>query len=245
MAAVASRLEALAAVVPDAPRKGEDLDSVSTAASEEEECGEAAGQGDWWSQADIATIRSFEGISEVSRVLDARVLRHPTAKDPKPWQGTQSEDLYKVMGMRDPTKTYVVCWINMGDKSLVFLSEATDAEALRGGLGDGALAKRVKFIFNPVEVGVPCPAKGPRDADTAGSFFGEGASLSWATTSEGAQFAVLQIDVFSKMLLRMMLNTVAFRQGNTAEFIMVDWPGRAVLASLRCFCTPQMVEMLQ
>jgi len=150
------------------------------------------------------------------------------------------------MGVRDPRKNYMACWFNLSDRSMLAISEVAEPGRLRDSLKGDALSKRLKFILNPVKIGVPVPVKGPKDAETVGSFFGsKGASLTWSSTDDGVEFAVLQIDLHSKMLLRMMLKQMAFRDGNVVEMMITDWPGRVVLTSVHLSCTAQALQLLR
>jgi len=224
----------------------EEASSRSTTSGETPVAG-AEATPEFWSRADVGSIRGFEGLTEVSHLLGARFVSCPMPAKGQlaPWGPGRSEELYQAMGMRDPAKSYVVCWLNFGNVSLVFVSETTDPDRLQAALAPNALQNRLKFITNAVRVGVPVPLKGPKDAETVGAFFGpKNSSLSRARAANGAEYAVVQIDMASKTLLRLMLNKVAFREGNVVEMLVADWEGRAVLTSVRVDVTPEALRQM-
>jgi len=229
-------------VVSVSTNAGADVEEASVGSRSCSSSSRAPTRASWWQLADVGSIPGFEGVEEVSRLLEARVERGRRGLV----QHGQCEEVYRAMGVRDPTRAYVVCWLHFGDVSLVFASEATDLARLEASIAEDALMKRIKFILNPVRIGVPCPAKGLKDAETVGSYFGpRGSSLSRSRTADGAQLAVLQIDMHSKLLLRMMLSKIAFREGNCVEMLIADWTGRAVLSSVRFEVTKELLQLLR
>ena len=60
--------------------------------------------------------------------------------------------------------------------------------------------------------------------------------------AEGCDIIVVQIDLFCHMMLRFALKNVGFRPGNVVDAILVDWPGQAVLASMRLTVTDEFLK---
>lgn len=214
---------------------------------ESEDQGELAEHEDWWEPADLSAAISCRGLSSASRLLAARVVRCPSGADPQkdPWSPAIASSLYEDLGARGKNRTYVTVWINMGEASLVFLSQATKRQAVSNcAASDDALGNRLKLIINPVQVKLPFPTKGAKDADTVGAFFGQSAWAHSLRTSSGAEVYCVRVDLYSKWLLRMAMQKVGFQLGNTVEMILVDWPGQAVLAAIRLRVTADFVKLV-
>lgn len=197
----------------------------------------------WWDDADVSARASFDGLKRAAQLRDVRVVRH----EPAAGQAlvASSGPLYEEMGVVDTATQYVAVWLTMNDASLVFLSKATDLALLQRCLAGDFIKERLKLILVPVEVKLPFPAKGPRDAETVGSFFGPaGASSTTCRTPKGAEVACVQIDLYSKWVMRLAMQKGGLRIGNTIELVLVDWDERAVLAGLRLIVTEEFAALL-
>lgn len=215
-------------------------------------CGAVCGDGDveeagvrradWWAPAELSAARGFEELSPASRLLEVRLIRHAVAE--KEALVLQSQDLYEKMGAIDANLRYVAVWLNMNDASLMLMSEVTNPQLFERCIAGNFLKERLKLILNPVEVKLPFPAKGPKDADTVGVFFGDNATSSSCRTSIGAEVICVRVDLFSKWIMRMAMQKGGFRAGNTMELVLVDWAQRAVLAGCRLIVTEEFVKMM-
>jgi hypothetical protein len=154
-----------------------------------------------------------------------------------------SHEHYRRLGAKEASSSYIAWWLNVGDSSLLSVSEVIDRPAWERCLAGDPLGTRMKLLIRAVKCTLPFPGKGPKDADTVGSFFGKGASLTRTKTSEGADLTVLQIDLYYLMVLRFALQNVGFRQGNVVDIILVDWPGQAVVASCRIEVTDEFLKL--
>lgn len=203
-------------------------------------------QQDWWDDADTKIVPGLEAAPCLTRLLGIDLHKHPglaRSKRRAPWMDGESHACYRRLGARDTSSSYVAWWLNVGDSSLLSVSEVIDRPALERCLANDALGKRMKLLIRAVKCTLPFPGKGPKEADTVGAFFGKGASLSRARTDEGVDVVVLQIDLYYLMLLRLALQNVGFRQGNVVDIILVDWPGQAVLASCRLSVTEEFLKL--
>lgn len=204
---------------------------------------------DWWGAADTAAVAGLAGVPSMSRLLGVDVVRHPsagTSRAPKrlvPWSPGQSQELYERLGASHKKKSYVLFWLNLGELSLASAFEVVDPVKYEQCLADSCLAKRIKLLIHPVKCSLPFPAKGPKEADTVGTFFGSGASCVRTKSCKGVDHAIIQVDLFSKWLLRMALQKVGFREGNVVDIILVDWPGQAVVAATRLSVTESFVQL--
>eukprot|EP00929_Paragymnodinium_shiwhaense_P065425 TRINITY_DN32797_c0_g1_i1.p1 TRINITY_DN32797_c0_g1~~TRINITY_DN32797_c0_g1_i1.p1 ORF type:complete len:395 (-),score=87.73 TRINITY_DN32797_c0_g1_i1:140-1222(-) len=199
---------------------------------------------DWWADADLTALP--EGLAPMSKLLEARVIAHGARIwGPLPWTEGESSDLYEAMGMRDPSKRYVAIWNRMGDRSVLIVSEVINEERFEDFSSVDFLMKRLKLIMNPVKVKIPFIMKGPKSAETVGEFFGRSNLHSHrAKTAKGVDYVSIHIDLHSKWILKMALQTVAFRLGNVVDLDYVDWDGQAVVAALRLQMTNEGLELL-
>lgn len=205
-------------------------------------------QANWWQPAELCRwTQGPEPLATPAKLLCAQVVKHHkalTSSDQEaPWQSGQSQMLYATMGAKDPKFSYLAVWLKLGNASLVSLSALP--EFLAHELGEQDIGTHLKLLLNPVHVAVPFPTKGPKEADSIGSFFGKRAiqSCTWRTSS-GADVACVQIDLYSNWMLRMALQQVGFRVGNSLELILVDWPCRRVVAAIRLAVTEEFLQLL-
>lgn len=87
--------------------------------------------------------------------------------------------------------------------------------------------------------------KNAPEADTVGTFFGlQNSSCEHRSSDDGIHYVCIQVDLYSKWSLRLGMQTVGFVEGNVLDMIIVDWPGRAVLASSQITVTSHLKQML-
>jgi hypothetical protein len=200
---------------------------------------------DWWGDAQIQAVQGLEAAPSLTRLIGVELVSHPGVgkSRPTPWMEGESHGRYQRLGARLPAESYVALWLNRGDFSMLSMYQAVDKLALERCLSDDPLNRRLKLIIRAVKCALPFPGKGPKDADTVGTFFGGAASLTRSLTAEGAEIVVLQIDLHSIWYLRLALQNVGFRPGNVVDILVVDWPGRAVFASHRLALTESFFDM--
>jgi hypothetical protein len=201
----------------------------------------------WWNDADVAGVKGFEDVSQLARLLDARVIKsQQRGNAPAPWEAGQSSDLYTAMGMVDKRKSYVAVWLKLGSASLLFVLEQTQPECVKTCSEDNKfLSHRLKFLSNPVRMRGALPCKPLKDAEAIGTFFGKrNSSCAHGVTDKGIDYLCVQVDVFAKWYVKVAFQQVALRLGNVLELILVDEPSIAVLAACRLTVTPEFLELL-
>jgi len=107
-------------------------------------------------------------------------------------------------------------------------------------LASDCLNRRLKLLLHPVRVSLPFPAKAAREAETVGAFFGtKGTSIRRFRTRCGAEVTSVQVDLFSKWLLKVAMTKVGLRENNCLEAILVDWlpENPAILSAGRIHAT--------
>jgi hypothetical protein len=197
---------------------------------------------DWCAEADLGIIQGFENVASISALLNAQVARHIPGR-PEPWLQGQCEERYWQLGARKPQGRYVAVSLGFDDKSLISLSEVTDARLFDTCVTGNFMKERVKLIFYPVKVKVPIPSKSPANADTVGTFFDKKAYGTFRSQLPcGADVFSIRVDVFSKWMVKMAVKQCGFRLGNTVEFSLVDWQNRASLASIRILVTDDFMK---
>lgn len=202
---------------------------------------------DWWDHADIHAARGLEDAVAASQLRQMRVIRHGDLSGTwvRPWHADESMDIYREMGMRSSTCSYVSTWMNLNNVSLMWVSEVLDEAALQCCMGEEALMNRVKLIMRPVKARLPFPAKEAENADTIGAFFGlKSSSCVQHSSSDGIRHFCLQVDVYSKWTLRLAMQKIGFREGNVLDMMLVDWPGRTVLSSARLLVTEDLLQLM-
>jgi hypothetical protein len=201
---------------------------------------------DWWDQAESRLVPGLEDAASLTRLLDCDIIRHAglsRSKRPAPWAPGESHDCYERLGAKDQGVSYLAWWLGVGESSVVSISEVIDRPALERCLANDPLGGRLKLLLRAVKCSLPFPAKGPKEADTVGYFFGKGASLTRSRTSEGVDVVVINIDLYYLRLLRFALQNIGFRPGNVVEALLVDWPGQAVLAAQRLAVTDDFLKL--
>jgi hypothetical protein len=200
---------------------------------------------DWWDDANTKAVPGLEACPSLTRLLAVDFVKHPGVgkSRPVPWTEGESHGRYQKLGAREPDQSYLALWLNTGDVSLLSLHQVVDRQALERCFADDPLKSRLKLLIRPVKCVLPFPGKGPKEADTVGTFFGKGASLTRSLTAEGADIVVLQIDLYLIWFLRLALQNIGFRHGNVVDIIVVDWPGQAVVASSRVAVTDSFLAL--
>eukprot|EP00933_Yihiella_yeosuensis_P053488 TRINITY_DN5172_c0_g1_i2.p1 TRINITY_DN5172_c0_g1~~TRINITY_DN5172_c0_g1_i2.p1 ORF type:complete len:333 (-),score=79.35 TRINITY_DN5172_c0_g1_i2:672-1670(-) len=197
-------------------------------------------QGDWWSAADPAKVHGCEILARPGQLRNAKVVKTADYAS-----ADAAASLYESMGVQDPSFSYLAVWLKLNGSSLVFISSMSPELASSIAGQKDLVGSRLKLLLNPVQVQLPMPTKGPEDADTVGSFFGSNAaSTSITQTKSGAAIACIHIDLYAKWIMRLALQQVGFRLGNTLELLLVDWPGQAVLASIRLQVTNDFLALV-
>jgi len=201
---------------------------------------------DWWKDADVAAVKGLEDAAELATMLEARVIKTKASAQARvPWAPGESSELYTAMGMVDPSKAYLAVWLNLGAASLLFVLECKDQKCLDACSDDNFLSERLKFISNPVQMRGAMPSKSPQDADAVGKFFGKkSTSCACGVTDQGVFYTCIQMDVFSKWLVKIAFQQVALRLGNVLELILVDQPSLSVLAGCRLTMTQELLDLL-
>jgi hypothetical protein len=205
-------------------------------------------QEDWWSEAEMPNVKGMHDAIHITKLQEVRVVKH--AADQKSLDAWLLGESKKICAELDDAsvKDFVSVWLNVGASSLLLSCEVIDKARLTACMAKDPIDKRLKLVLNPVQVKLPFPAKGPKDAETIGSFFGKSASLQSSKGSRGGELVNLRIDLYSKWVLKMALQKVGFRVGNVVEILIVDWAGPnenpAVLAACRLSVTEEYVKLL-
>merc|ERR1712048_1010569 len=148
------------------------------------------------------------------------------------------------MGMQDADSTYIACWLNFGEVTILAVAEILERRLLDLALSGDALNARIKLLLQPVGLKLPIPVKGPKDAETVGVFYGKGASLSRGKMGSGPDYVCLQVDLYSKWLIKKVMQSVGFRKGSTIDLLFIDWPGRSVILACRLNVTDRFLKVL-
>jgi len=212
---------------------------------------------DWWTDADPGSVRDLQAVQVASYLTAVNVVRHApmsglfgsagwTSKEPAPWHAAgESSELYRSMGMRNPKKQYMSLWLNMNRHSLLAVSEVLDVSAFNACLSGDCLSKSLKLIMNPVNLRVPIPMKRPADVRPLGvTFGGKNVSLTQQQTKDGVKHACLQVDLFSKFVIRCGIQQVGIPAGSQIDILVVDWPRQVVLAAFRLMATPHFQQLV-
>jgi len=145
---------------------------------------------------------------------------------------------------------YVLFQLKFGKACLVSLHRVVNADLYEKVLhaqGGDLLQDSLKFIVTPVNLKLNVPVKGPKEADTIGSFFGaKNTHFSRPVTVEkNHDVAMISIDLYSVWSLKMLLPSVAFKVGRMVDFHLVSYRDNAVLASFRAAMTPEAIRVMK
>lgn len=102
----------------------------------------------------------------------------------------------------------------------------------------------LKLVVTPVNLALPVPVKGPREAATVGRFFAKNAHF-FRSGGGGVSRATLVIDLYSVLVLRLTLPKLAFSAGRIVDFHFVSYKHGASLASLRIATTKLLVSTMK
>lgn len=201
---------------------------------------------DWWTYAEVSAVKGLQKSQQVTKLVNVRIIQSKAGPGvPAPWVPGQSSDLYADMGMVDASKSYLAVWLNLGPASLLFIHEFIDRDWMDTCMEASFLTKRLKFISNPVHMRGALPSKTPKDAEAVGAFFGKkNTSCVRNATDAGIPYVCIQVDVFSKWLVKVAFQQIAMRLGNILELLLVDGPSASVLAACRLTMTPELLELL-
>lgn len=145
---------------------------------------------------------------------------------------------------------YVLFQLKLGKVCLLSLHHIVDNcmyERILNAGGGNICHDKLKFIVTPVNLVVRVPSKGPKDAETVGSFFGENNFYFNRPARNGGGFdiATISIDLYSVWSLKMLLPAVAFKSGRMVDFHLVSYVDNAVLVSYRAAMTPEVIERIK
>lgn len=193
----------------------------------------------WLKEADVT---SMPDLASISRTLGADLVPMPSAasREPAPWRTGESWEVYEKLGARDPSRSYLALWLNVGNVSMLTVSAVADLERYELGVAQDCLERRLRLILRLVKAKVPLPSlKSPARAEYIGPFWGDGASCRRSRGPGGVDVTCLQVDLFSRWAIKMMMKKVGFQIGTVLDISVVDWPGQAVLTSYRLEVTPE------
>jgi hypothetical protein len=143
---------------------------------------------------------------------------------------------------------YILFQLKLGKVCLLSLHHVTDHdtyEKVLSAQGVDLLKDSLKMIVIPVNLKISVPVKGPKEADTIGSFFGS-KNVNFSRSTVGKfDIALLSLDLYSVWSLKMLLPSVAFKAGRMVDFHVVSWRDNAVLLSYRAAMTPQVCEIIK
>lgn len=198
----------------------------------------------WWSKVPQPMTRlekDMRGAKLVSRVVKVLGERSPPARSGLDFDWFER---YLPHEQLKDGHTYLLTGLVCGKATFVSLSVVVDTIFEDVCAGD-CLTDRLKLIVQPINLAVPVPLKGPKDAATIGSFFGRRhCHLSRAQRGD-VKLATLAIDLYSVMSLRLALPKLAFTAGRIVDFHVVSYQHRACLASFRIATNRQLLGRLR
>jgi hypothetical protein len=203
---------------------------------------------DWWGEAEMPNVKGMDDALHITELCEVRLVKH--IADRKCLDAWFLEESKRICAELDDAsgKDFASVWLHLGGSSLLLSCEFFDRACLSACLANDPLAKRLKMVLSPVQVKLPFPAKGPKDAETVGSFFGKSASLQCTKGSSGGEVMILRIDIYSKWMFKIAMQNVGFRIGNIIEILIVDWAGPneapGVLAACRLSVTEEFMKLL-
>jgi len=191
---------------------------------------------DWWREVS-REVATEAGLEAVSTLMSACVIHEEDSKlllDPAATRTLYEQMLKPMLWKRND---YVAVWLGMGPRWLVYLCEAT-GDAIRQSLKSRTALKRIKLILRPVQVRLPFPSSPPKDAEFVGPYFGEGAQIDEMMTGpSGSQIHALRVNLYGNWLIKLGLQHIGLQLGNCLDLLVIDWPSRLLLASIRLTVT--------
>lgn len=104
---------------------------------------------------------------------------------------------------------------------------------------------KLKVLCTPINL-ILSVCKGPKDAATAGAFFGSKNVEFWHLTgSHNYDVAVVSFDIYSVLSLKMLLPTLAFKEGRICDYHLISYGDTAVVASYRIAATRELIETMK
>lgn len=208
--------------------------------------------------ADVQALETWWGIGPLTpdRRMEAAMPGHVSASElelvmvKKSGNIQQLRDELPLDELCDEREKYVLWQMKFGKMCLLSLHRVTDdsmyEQILLARDGD-LLHDSLKLIVTPVNLKLSVPAKGPKDADTIGTFFGSKNVHFSRPGDETCKYdiAMISVDLYSVWTLKMLLPSVAFKQGRMADYHLVSYRDNAVLGSFRAAMTPELVEIIK
>jgi len=195
---------------------------------------------DWWSEVDIATVKSLEEAVMISELQDVQIVRCTEMWMPC----TETTDTISkyALYIAAPHSSHVTLWLTFQKISIVLQSKVVDVSRYEECLQGDCMMDRLKLVVNPVNLKLP--VKNARNTRYAGVSFGKGNVKCIRGHGTNSQQAHLQINLASKWALRVAMQQ-GLKLGNIFDVLLVDWPGHAVLAAARITVTPKLQELMQ
>jgi hypothetical protein len=202
----------------------------------------------WWSEANIEGVKGLQDAIHITRLREAFLMENSGAWSSNPDPFEQLAQMCEEVNLDASNKNFVNVRLHIGKKTLLLICEVLDMNRLEQCLEADPVGKRIKLVWNPVQIKLPFPATEPKNAQTIGANFGKYASLSRKSTSAGGETVTIQVDLFSKWVLKTVLQRVGFRPGNVVEVMLVDWAGPCekpgVLAACKLSLKEEYVHLL-
>jgi len=191
---------------------------------------------DWWREVS-REVATETGLEAVSTLMSACVIHEEDSKllmDPAATRTLYEQMLKPMLWKRND---YVAVWLGMGPRWLVYLCEAT-GDGIRQSLKSRTALKRIKLILRPVQVRLPFPSSPPKDAEFVGPYFGEGAQIDEMMVGpSGSQIYALRVNLYGNWLVKLGLQHIGLQLGNCLDLLVIDWPSKLLLASIRLTVT--------
>lgn len=195
----------------------------------------------WWGTGPDKRLEvAMPGHTLLTEVCDAMVKKAGSL------QSLRNEILPSMKSQGLPKGKYVMWQLKFGKLCFVSVHEVINGEQYEKLLKPGSaplLNDALKLIVTPVNLVINVPVKGPKDADTIGTFFGSNVTFERAT-KDGYDISMLGVDLYSVWSLRMLLPSVAFKPGRMVDFHLVSYRDNAVFASYRASMTNNVIEQI-
>lgn len=196
---------------------------------------------DWVAEACRTSLEGLACDSPYFNLLGARIV-HDALRP------TETQALYKDMGMRDPKSTYAVLWIDYADASLVLLSSLPDSVASPDApcLLEAFLMRRLQLVVNCLHPRVSLPWTASKSADKLGGHLRRKlTSCTRSCSPAGVDHLCFRVDLGFSRLQAKLLETVGFRPGNSVEMILVDSTSRMPFVTCQLTVTQEFLRLLR
>eukprot|EP00746_Dinoflagellata_sp_MGD_P069926 gnl/MRDRNA2_/MRDRNA2_28606_c0_seq1.p1 gnl/MRDRNA2_/MRDRNA2_28606_c0~~gnl/MRDRNA2_/MRDRNA2_28606_c0_seq1.p1 ORF type:complete len:421 (-),score=40.61 gnl/MRDRNA2_/MRDRNA2_28606_c0_seq1:73-1335(-) len=206
----------------------------------------------WWEAAVLHNSRLFvqdlgRQPPEISEILSVELLRQNTWYNPSELLDIclQDSEVAKQIGYSH----CVLVQFLVGPASLALLYRVTDESALASLMACGdPLNERLKLIYNPVYVDLPVPlpqGKIPSESKFL-TCFGNG-NIQWRRMSEecAVQGCYIGVNLTSHWAAKFVMDHVGLSAcvGTVLDLVIVDWPARVVVTSVRLTITRELERM--